>query len=130
MTESLAELVEHGPDAAMPVPDTSEPMVVKSLRLPLRLTEALEQEAAARGVGVTVLMRELLETALRDPGQQRYVPLDEAITLLSRLARTPRRPDYSSAEAYTAHPGLGQGSSAPNLRDCGREHPPSFPRPT
>ena len=89
MTESLAELLEHGPDAAMPVPDTSEPMVVKSLRLPLRLTEALEQEAAARGVGVTVLMRELLETALRDPGQQRYVPLDEAITLLSRLARTP-----------------------------------------
>jgi Ribbon-helix-helix protein, copG family len=87
MTQSLADLIEHGPDAAMPVPDTSEPMVVKSLRLPLRLAEALEQEAAARGVGVTVLMRDLLQTALRDPAQQRYVPLEEAIALLSRLAR-------------------------------------------
>ena len=87
MAESLAGLIEHGPDAAMPVPDASEPMVVKSLRLPLRLTEALEREAAARGVGVTVLMRELLEAALRDPKQQRYVPLDEAISMLSRLAR-------------------------------------------
>lgn len=87
MTESLAELIAHGPDAAMPVPDTSEPMVVKSLRLPLRLAEALEQEATARGIGVTVLMRELLEAALRDPAQQRYIPLDEAIDVLSRLAR-------------------------------------------
>jgi hypothetical protein len=87
MTESLADLIAHGPDAAMPVPDASEPMVVKSLRLPLRLADALEQEAAVRGIGVTVLMRELLETALRDPAQQRYVPLDEAITMLSRLAR-------------------------------------------
>jgi hypothetical protein len=32
-------------------------------------------------------MRELLETALRDPAQQRSIPLDEAITMLSRLAR-------------------------------------------
>jgi hypothetical protein len=88
MTESLAELIDHGPDAAMPVPDTTEPMVVKSLRLPLRLAEALEQEAASRGVGVTVLMRELLEAALRDPTQQRYIPLDEAIALLARIARS------------------------------------------
>lgn len=87
MTESLADLMANGPDAAMPVPDASEPMVVKSLRLPLRLAEALEREAAARGIGVTVLMRDLLDAALRDPAQQRYVPLDEAITVLSRLAR-------------------------------------------
>lgn len=77
-----------GPDAAMPVPDTTEPMIVKSLRIPLRLVEALDHEAAARGIGVTVLMRELLEAALHDPARQRYVPLEEAITVLSRLART------------------------------------------
>lgn len=84
---SLEDLMEQGRDAAMPVPDTTEPMVVKSLRLPLRLTAALEQEAATRGVGVTVLMRELLETALQDPASQRFVPLDEAVAVLSRLAR-------------------------------------------
>jgi hypothetical protein len=61
MTQSLADLIEHGPDAAMRGPDTTEPMVVKSMRLPLRLADALEREAAERGIGGTVLMRELLE---------------------------------------------------------------------
>lgn len=87
LSGSLANSIEHGPEAQLPVPDTTEPMVIKSLRIPLRLAEDLEREAGSRGIGVTVLMRQLLEQALNGPAHTDYVPLEEAISMLSRLAR-------------------------------------------
>jgi hypothetical protein len=88
LENSLADILADGAEAGLPVPDTAEPMIGRSLRLPVSVSQQLEAEARARGIGPTVLARQLIEAGLADlHADTAMVPLAEVRRLLAGLAR-------------------------------------------
>ena len=87
MDESLAGILADGPEAGLPVPDTTEPMVNRSLRISAATSRQLEAAATARGIGPAVLARQLIEAGLAElDAETAMVPLAEVRRLLAELA--------------------------------------------
>lgn len=84
---SLADLIARGAEAGLPVPDTEVPMISRSLRLPLDLDERVRALAAARGIGPTTLMRQLVEAGVMDLEDTALVPLADVRRALAAIAR-------------------------------------------
>jgi hypothetical protein len=84
---TLADLMENGAEAAMPVPDSAVPMISRSLRLPLDLDQRLHELAEARGIGTTTLMREILTAGVATVDSSAVVPLADVQRVIASLAR-------------------------------------------
>jgi predicted DNA-binding protein len=83
---SLADVLAGGGDAALSTPDTSVPMVSRSLRMPLETYERLQAAAAKRQVPLTTLMRDLIEAGLAEMDDTATVPLADVRRALAALA--------------------------------------------
>lgn len=68
------------------VPDTDEPMVSRSVRLPLHTYERVRTAADARGLGVTTLMRQWIEAGLAELDDSTTVSLADVRRAISALA--------------------------------------------
>ncbi len=80
LSQSLADLIEHGQDVELPPPTEAEPMVSTSIRLPVSLLQWAKDEALARGLpSWSALVRELLEQEQRSPAD------DDAVISLGDL---------------------------------------------
>lgn len=79
---------EHAP-AELPVPDTDTPMVSRSVRLPVDTYERVRDAAEARGLGVTTLMRQWIESGLADLDDSATVSLADVRRALAALAQHP-----------------------------------------
>lgn len=62
----VGDVLAHSIDGDLPVPDTTEPMITRSVRLPVSTSQQLDASAAARGIDPTVLARHLIEAGLGD----------------------------------------------------------------
>jgi predicted DNA-binding protein len=89
--EDLDDLVTGEPVTDLPRPDSPEPMVSRSIRLPIDLDERIRGAAEARGIGATTLMREWIEKGLAELDQNATVPLADVIRLLASLSQKPPR---------------------------------------
>lgn len=90
LERSLSEVIAQGAEGELPVPDTAEPMVTRSVRLPVGVSRRLDEAARARGTGPTVLARQLIETGLAElDADATMVPLAEVRRLLASLAQRP-----------------------------------------
>ena len=83
---SLADVLAGGTDAALSTPDTTGPMVSRSLRLPLETYERLQAASASRQVPITTLMRDLIEAGLAEMDDTATVPLADVRRALAALA--------------------------------------------
>jgi predicted DNA-binding protein len=83
---SLADVIAGGSDAALSTPDTTGPMVSRSLRLPLETYERLQAAATSRQVPITTLMRDLIEAGLAEMDDTATVPLADVRRVLAALA--------------------------------------------
>jgi hypothetical protein len=102
LSQDLSELIAGGQDVGMaPPPDTDEPMISKSLRIPLSLDEALSAAAAEREMRPSALARQILEAGVVAlTAEQVMVPLADVQRLLLTLARPvdpERRTRHSAA---------------------------------
>ncbi|HEX7746998.1 MAG TPA: hypothetical protein VF462_17270 [Micromonosporaceae bacterium] len=70
----------------VPAPDTEQPMVSRSVRLPLDTYERVRAAAEARGIGVTTLMRQWIEAGLADLDESATVSLADVRRALAALA--------------------------------------------
>ena len=87
LDRSLADVIANGAEAHLPAPDTSEPMVTRSVRLPVSLSRQLDQAATDRGIGPTVLARQFIEAGLAElHADTTMVPLADVQRLLASLA--------------------------------------------
>ena len=87
LEQSLDDVLTHGVEADLPVPDTVEPMVTRTVRLPVSTSKSLDEAAASRNLGPTVLARQLIEAGLADlNADTTMVPLAEVRRLLASLA--------------------------------------------
>lgn len=84
--DRLAELIEDRQPTELPVPDTEQPMVCRSIRLPLDTYERVRAAAEARGIGVTTLMRQWIEAGLADLDESATVSLADVRRALAALA--------------------------------------------
>jgi len=84
---NLAPVIADGGELGLPEPDTDVPMVSRSLRLPVELYQRLCAAAEDRGVGVTTLMRQLIEAGAADLDDTTVVTLADVRRLLGSLAR-------------------------------------------
>jgi predicted transcriptional regulator len=89
--EDLDDLVPGAPGPDLARPDGPEPMVSRSLRLPLDLDERIRAVAESRGIGATTLMREWIEKGLAELDQGATVPLADVIRVLASLSQKPPR---------------------------------------
>ena len=87
LDRNLAEDIELGDERGLPAPDTEGPMVSRSLRLPLELYQRLCAAANDRGVGVTTLMRQLVEAGIAELDDSAVVTLADVRLALARVAR-------------------------------------------
>ncbi len=83
---SLTDVLASGADASLAAPDTSTPMVSRSLRLPLETYERLQAAAAARHMPITTLMGDLIEAGLAELDDTATVPLADVRRALAALA--------------------------------------------
>jgi predicted DNA-binding protein len=84
--DRLAELIGAGRPVELPTPDTDEPMVSRSVRLPVRTYERVREAAEARGIGVTTLMRQWIEAGLAELDDSTTVSLADVRRAISALA--------------------------------------------
>ncbi|MGC4756402.1 hypothetical protein [Micromonospora trifolii] len=84
--DRIAELIDESPAAELPTPDSDVPMVSRSVRLPLDTYERVRAAADARGIGVTTLMRQWIETGLADLDDSATVSLADVRRALASLA--------------------------------------------
>ena len=87
LDRDLAPVIAEGDEMGLPVPDTDVPMVSRSLRLPVDLYQRLCAAAEDRGVGVTTLMRQLIEAGAAELDDTAVVALSDVRRLLAGLAR-------------------------------------------
>ena len=85
----LAELIDECPPTEVPHPDTDDPMVSRSVRLPLATYDRVRTAAEARGIGVTTLMRQWIEAGLADLDDSATVSLADVRRALATLATQP-----------------------------------------
>ena len=83
---SLTDVLASGADTSLATPDTSTPMVSRSLRLPLETYERLQAAAADRHMPITTLMRDLIEAGLAELDDTATVPLADVRRALAALA--------------------------------------------
>lgn len=84
---SLADAIATGDEAGLPVPDTTAPMVSRSLRIPLELDQAVRAAADARDIPATTLMRQFIEAGLAElTADTALVPLADVRRVLATLA--------------------------------------------
>ncbi|PZG19592.1 hypothetical protein C1I95_11360 [Micromonospora craterilacus] len=84
--DRLAELIDESRPVELPTPDTDNPMVSRSVRLPLETYERVRAAADARGIGVTTLMRQWIEAGLADLDDSTTVSLADVRRALASLA--------------------------------------------
>jgi predicted DNA-binding protein len=84
--DGLADLIGEGRPVELPAPDTDEPMVSRSVRLPVRTYERVREAADARGIGVTTLMRQWIEAGLAELDDSTTVSLADVRRALAALA--------------------------------------------
>jgi predicted DNA-binding protein len=84
--DSLTDVLAGGADASLSTPDTTVPMVSRSLRLPLDTYERLQAAAAERHLPITTLMRDLIEAGLAELDDKATVPLADVRRALAALA--------------------------------------------
>jgi hypothetical protein len=84
-------MVTGEPVPDVPRPDSPEPMVSRSIRLPLDLDERIRTAAEARGLGATTLMRQWIEKGLAELDPSATVPLADVIRVLASLSQKPPR---------------------------------------
>jgi predicted DNA-binding protein len=87
--DSIADLIGDRPPAELPTPDTDEPMVSRSVRLPVATYERVRAAAESRGIGVTTLMRQWIEAGLTDMDESATVSLADVSRALAALAQRP-----------------------------------------
>lgn len=85
--DDLADLISDGTPGDLPGPDTEQPMVSRSVRLPLHTYERVRAAADARGIGVTTLMRQWIEAGLADLDDSATVSLADLRRALATLPR-------------------------------------------
>src|SRR5205085_8731759 len=83
---SLTDVLASGADTSLATPDTSTPMVSRSLRLPLSTYERLQAAAVDRHMPITTLMRDLIEAGLAELDDTATVPLADVRRALAALA--------------------------------------------
>ena len=84
---SLADTLAAGAEVGLPVPDTTVPMVSRSLRLPIDLDQAVRIAAETRGIPATTLMWQFIEAGLAElSADTALVPLAEVHRVLAALA--------------------------------------------
>jgi predicted DNA-binding protein len=88
LDQDLAAEIELGEEQGLPTPDAEVPMVSRSLRLPLELYQRLCSAANERGVGVTTLMRQLVEAGMAEIDDSALVPVADLRRMLTLLARS------------------------------------------
>lgn len=88
--DALADLISDRRPVELPMPDTDEPMVSRSVRLPLQTYERVRAAADARGIGVTTLMRQWIEAGLAELDESATVSLADVRRAIAALAT--RRP--------------------------------------
>lgn len=84
--DGLADLIGDSQPAELPAPDTDEPMVSRSIRLPVETYQRVRDAADARGIGVTTLMRQWIEAGLADLDDSATVSLADVRRALASLA--------------------------------------------
>ncbi|HYN95074.1 MAG TPA: hypothetical protein VES42_14590 [Pilimelia sp.] len=84
--DELADLISEGRAAELPAPDSDEPMVSRSVRLPLATYERVRSAADARGLGVTTLMRQWIEAGLAELDDSTTVSLADVRRAIAALA--------------------------------------------
>ncbi|HWH00894.1 MAG TPA: hypothetical protein VNV66_16630 [Pilimelia sp.] len=67
-------------------PEPDEPMVSRSVRLPVHTYEGVRAAAEARGLGVTTLMRQWIEAGLAELDDSATVSLADVRRAISALA--------------------------------------------
>lgn len=84
--DRLTHLIGDGRPAELPAPDVDEPMVSRSVRLPMHTYERVRTAADARGLGVTTLMRQWIEAGLAELDDSTTVSLADVRRAISALA--------------------------------------------
>lgn len=85
LVEDLADTVAAD-DGTTPVPPApGEPMVVRSLRLPVDLYQRINAAAARHGVAASTLMREWIETELVAMEDDQPISRSDAVRALTML---------------------------------------------
>ncbi|HEU4422041.1 MAG TPA: hypothetical protein VFR67_05805 [Pilimelia sp.] len=84
--DALADLISDRRPVELPMPDTDEPMVSRSVRLPLHTYERVRAAADARGIGVTTLMRQWIEAGLAELDESATVSLADVRRAIAALA--------------------------------------------
>ena len=84
----VAEPISEGAPAAPPTPGEEQPMVSRSVRLPVATYERVRVAAGARGIGVTTLMRQWIETGLADLDDSATVSLADLRRALATLPKS------------------------------------------
>jgi predicted DNA-binding protein len=85
--DDLADLIGEAAPTDLPVPDSDQPMVSRSVRLPLPTYERVRAAAESRGMGVTTLMRQWIEAGLADLDESATVSLADLRRALATLPR-------------------------------------------
>jgi len=71
----------------LPAPDTAEPMVTRTVRLPVRVSKMLDDAAGQRDIGPTVLARQMIEAGLAElAADTTMVPLADVRRIIASLA--------------------------------------------
>jgi predicted DNA-binding protein len=86
--DEMAELISEGERAELPTPGDEQPMVSRSVRLPVATYERVRAAAEARGIGVTTLMRQWIEAGLADLDDSATVSLADLRRALATLPRS------------------------------------------
>jgi len=87
LERSLADVITNGVEADLPAPDTTEPMVTRTVRLTVSTSRLLDEMAAGRDIGPTVLARQFIEAGLAElNADNTMVPLADVRRLLASLA--------------------------------------------
>ena len=84
--DTIADLLGDKPAAELPTPDSSVPMVSRSVRLPLDTYDRVREAAEARGLGVTTLMRQWIEAGLADLDDSTTVSLADVRRAIAALS--------------------------------------------
>jgi predicted DNA-binding protein len=87
LDRNLADDIALGDESGLPVPDSDVPMVSRSLRLPVDLYQRVCAAAHERGIGVTTLMRQFVESGIAEMDDSAVVSLADARRALAHLAR-------------------------------------------
>jgi hypothetical protein len=85
-SERPADVIGEVRPAELPTPDSDEPMVSRSVRLPVRTYERVRAAADARGLGVTTLMRQWIEAGLAELDDSTTVSLADVRRAIAALA--------------------------------------------